>query len=197
MKKICVYSGSNLGNHPSYYSLAVELGTVLAERNIELIYGGSNVGLMGAIANQVLQCGGRVTGIIPKNLFPNEIVHHNLTELVEVKDMQERKKKMSTLSDGFIALPGGVGTYEEVFEILSWAQLGIHHKPIGFLNVNGFFDPLFQLLQHSINEGFMNQNNKSLYKSSAIPNVLVAEMEQYQPAQLGIKWLEKKHTGTL
>jgi uncharacterized protein (TIGR00730 family) len=190
MKKICVYSGSNLGNHLSYQKLAIELGTALAEKDIELIYGGSNVGLMGAIANQVLQCGGKVTGIMPKNLFPNTIIHHNLTELIEVNDMHERKKAMSELSDGFIALPGGIGTYEEVFEMLSWAQIGIHKKPIGFLNTNGFFEPLFQLLQHTILEGFMNQKNVDLYSSSSVPRILLEEMELYSPPMLEAKWIE-------
>lgn len=190
MKKICVYSGSNLGNHPSYHSLTTELGTILAEKEIELIYGGSNVGLMGAIADRVLQCGGKVTGVMPKNLFPKEIMHPKLTKLIEVNDMHERKKNMSELSDGFIALPGGIGTYEEVFEILSWAQIGIHHKPIGFLNVEGFFSPIFQLLQHTVNAGFMNQKNLKLFCHSSDPLTLVEEMEVYQPPVLDTKWLE-------
>jgi TIGR00730 family protein len=190
MKKICVYSGSNLGNHSAYKNSAIQLGTMLAEKNIELIYGGSNVGLMGAIADQVLKCGGNVTGIMPKNLFPHEIIHHDLTKLIEVNDMHERKKTMSELSDGFIALPGGVGTFEEVFEVLSWAQIGIHHKPIGFLNIEGFFDPIFQLMQHTIKEGFMNPKNLNLFRSSSIPLTLLEEMELYQPPVLETKWIE-------
>ncbi|WOO35862.1 TIGR00730 family Rossman fold protein [Anaerocolumna sp. AGMB13020] len=190
MKKICVYSGSNLGNHPSYHALATELGTILAQKKIELVYGGSNVGLMGAIADRVLQCGGKVTGVMPKNLFPNEIIHPALTKLIEVNDMHERKKNMFELSDGFIALPGGIGTYEEVFEILSWAQIGIHHKPVGFLNAEDFFSPLFRLLQHTVHAGFMNPKNLSLFRYSSDPLTLVEELELYEPPVLATKWLE-------
>jgi uncharacterized protein (TIGR00730 family) len=138
MKRICVYSGSNVGNRPEYKEAAIQLSDVFIKNDLELVYGGSKVGLMGEIADQMLENGAKVTGVMPKGLFPEEIVHNRLSRLIEVQDMHERKKTMADLSDGFIALPGGIGTFEELFEVLSWAQLGIHQKPIGVLNAAGF-----------------------------------------------------------
>ncbi len=159
MNKICVYSGSNFGDKPEYKKCALQLGEILAQNKIELVYGGSKVGLMGELSNQVLKNNGKVTGVMPKGLFPKEIVNMNLTRFIEVADMHERKKKMADLSDGFITLPGGIGTYEELFEILSWAQLKIHNKPVGILNVAHFFDPLINMINKAIQEGFMNPSN--------------------------------------
>lgn len=190
MNKICVYSGSNSGNNTAYKDSAIKLGNILAEKNIELIYGGSNVGLMGAIANQVLKAGGKVTGIMPKNLFPSDIINQYLTNLIKVKDMHERKKTMSDLADGFIAMPGGIGTYEEVFEVLSWAQLGIHNKPIGLLNIAGFFEPTLKLLHNTVKEGFMNERNLNLFIASSNPLSLLEQMEKYNPPVLETKWIE-------
>ncbi len=190
MKKICVYSGSNAGIRSEYKESAIQLGNVLAENNIELVYGGSKVGLMGEIANQILKNNGKVTGVMPKGLFPKEIVNDQLTNLIEVKDMHERKKTMADLSDGFIALPGGIGTFEELFEILSWAQLGIHYKPVGILNVAGFFEPVITLLHNISQEGFMNESNIKLLLVSAYPTELLNKMNEYVPTVLGTKWRE-------
>ncbi len=190
MKKICVYSGSNLGNRPEYKEIAVQLGDVLVQNEIELVYGGSKVGLMGEIANRMLERGGKVTGVTPKGLFPKEIIHDGLSELIEVLDMHERKKTMADLSDGFIALPGGIGTFEELFEMLSWAQLGIHKKPIGALNVGGFFEATVTLLQNAVQAEFMNASNLQLLLVSDTPEKLIAEMYEYKPPMLGTKWLE-------
>jgi uncharacterized protein (TIGR00730 family) len=188
--KICVYSGSNVGNRPEYKESAIQLGKTLAQNNIELVYGGSKVGLMGELANQILNSNGKVTGVMPKDLFPKEIINENLSRFIEVKDMHERKKTMADLSDGFIALPGGIGTFEELFEILSWAQLGIHGKPVGILNVSNFFAPLVDLMQNAAQEGFMNQSNINLLLIDTEPEGLVDKMKNYSPPVLGIKWRE-------
>jgi uncharacterized protein (TIGR00730 family) len=169
LKKIGVYCGSASGTNPLYDQAAVLLGHTLAEREITLVYGGAQVGLMGTVANAVLQAGGSVIGVIPKLfLEPNEklekreIVHRGLTELYIVENMHERKAKMANLAEGFIALPGGFGTFDEVFEILTWAQLGIHEKPCGFLNVNSFYQPLMQFLDNTESEGFLAPHHRKL-----------------------------------
>ncbi|MDR1548150.1 MAG: TIGR00730 family Rossman fold protein [Hungatella sp.] len=192
MKRICVYSGSNVGNRPEYREAAIQLSDVFIKNDFELVYGGSKVGLMGEIANQMLENGAKVTGVMPKGLFPEEIVHNRLSRLIEVQDMHERKKTMADLSDGFIALPGGIGTFEELFEALSWAQLGIHQKPIGVLNAAGFFEPALSLLQNTVQEGFMNQSNLKLLLVSADPKELVNMMKNYVPPVLDTKWRQLK-----
>lgn len=188
MKKVCVYSGSNLGNREEYKDCAKMLGKILTENNMELVYGGSNVGLMGELAKEVLGNGGRATGVIPTGLFPNLIINQDLTLLIEVNDMHERKKTMADMADAFIALPGGVGTYEELFEILSWAQLGIHKKPVGILNVSHFFDPLLNMIDVAIAEGFMNPSNKGLLLVDTQPQGLIEKMKIYSTPVLGVKW---------
>jgi uncharacterized protein (TIGR00730 family) len=190
MKKICIYSGSNLGSRLEYKEGAKRLGEILARNKIELVYGGSKIGLMGVIANEVLRNNGRVTGVMPKGLFSKEMVHKNLTNLIEVKDMHERKKTMAELSDGFISLPGGLGTFEELFEALSWAQLGIHKKPIGLLNISNFFDPLLSMLQNTSVEGFMNESNIKLISVSDTPSLLIEKMKNYIPPKMENKWSE-------
>lgn len=188
MNRICVYSGSNFGNHPAYKEAAVQLGRTLAQNDIELVYGGSKVGLMGEVAHQVLANNGRVIGVMPGGLFPKEIINTNLTEFIEVKDMHERKKTMADLSDGFISLPGGVGTFEELLETLSWAQLRIHTKPVGILNVVGFFDPLLDMINKAISEGFMNESNAKLLLVDSDSGALLSKMKAYSPPELGVKW---------
>ncbi len=190
MKRICVYSGSNLGSRSEYKESAKLLGKILAENKIELVYGGSRIGLMGELANEVLRNGGKVIGVMPKGLFSGEMVHKDLTKLIEVENMHERKQTMAELSDGFIALPGGLGTFEELFEVLSWAQLGIHKKPIGILNISNFFDPLLHMINNTCTEGFMNVSNIKLISVSDTPLELIKQMKNYVPPLMENKWRE-------
>jgi len=189
MKRICIYSGSNLGCRPEYKEVAKALGKVICENQLELVYGGSKIGLMGEVANEVLRNKGQVIGVMPRGLFSKEMVHENLTKLIEVNNMHERKHTMAELSDGFIALPGGLGTFEELFEILSWAQLGIHKKPIALLNVSNFFDPLLNMLQNTCAEGFMRKSNIKLLLVSENPSELIRMMESYTPPMMENKWI--------
>ncbi|GIP20397.1 TIGR00730 family Rossman fold protein [Paenibacillus sp. J22TS3] len=190
MKTVCVFAGSNPGVKPEYRTQAIQLGSVLADRDIRLVYGGSRLGLMGEVANEVLLRGGHVIGVMPSGLFRGEIVHRELSELIEVESMHERKAKMGEIADGFIALPGGLGTFEELFEVLCWAQIGIHAKPIGLLNINGYYDPLIELIKHSVKEGFSNESHLSLIRISDDPEALLDQMSEYQPQELGSKWTQ-------
>lgn len=188
MKKICVFAGSNLGTNESYKLKTIELGKEFVKGGYELVYGGSRIGLMGELANTILDAGGKVTGVMPRGLFKGEVVHRGLTELIEVKDMHERKAIMGQLSDGFIALPGGFGTFEELFEVLSWAQIGIHQKPIGLFNIEGYYTPLLELVSHSIQAGFVNESNKGLFSASDNAGALIENMENHKAPDLGNKW---------
>ncbi|MBY8911498.1 TIGR00730 family Rossman fold protein [Bacillus sp. YC2] len=190
MKTICVFAGSNPGGNEEYKRKATELGAYMAEQGIGLVYGGSRVGLMGAVADALMAGGGKAVGVMPSGLFSGEIVHQNLTELIEVSSMHERKAKMSELADGYIAMPGGFGTYEELFEVLCWAQIGIHQKPIGLYNVNGYFEPMMKMIKYSIQEGFSNDSHLKLIHSSSRPNELVEQMENYSYPILEKKWTE-------
>jgi uncharacterized protein (TIGR00730 family) len=188
MKSICVFAGSNLGNQPEYQQKATELGMYMAQQQYRLVYGGSNMGLMGELANTVIAQGGEAIGVMPKGLFKGEIAHQALTQFIEVEDMHERKATMGKLANGFIALPGGFGTYEELFEVLCWSQIGIHSKPIGILNVCGYFDPLLNLINYSVQEGFSNVSNLSLINVSSDPIDLIQRMEDYVPQIMENKW---------
>lgn len=161
-KRLCVFCGSSHGAGRAYVDAAKRVGAKLASRGIELVYGGGNVGLMGVLADSVLEAGGHVIGVIPEALMAKEVGHRGLTDLRVVKSMHERKALMAELSDGFIALPGGLGTFEEFFEIVTWAQLGLHNKPCALLNVNGFYDPLLHLLDHAIEERFVKPAQRAL-----------------------------------
>ncbi len=156
MKCVCVFAGSSLGKQPIYQEEALKLGRALVARGLGLVYGGGSVGLMGILADAVLAAGGEAIGVIPQGLLRREAAHQHLTKLYTVKSMHERKALMSNLADAFIALPGGFGTFDELFEIITWAQLGIHQKPIGLLNVANYFMPLLVLVQHASNEGFVS-----------------------------------------
>src|SRR5256885_14752111 len=162
MQRICVFAGSNLGIRQEYQEAAQELGRELLARGLGLVYGGAGVGLMGVLADSVLAGGGEVIGVIPRALFRGEVAHRNLSKLYEVGSMHERKALMADLSDGFIALPGGYGTFDELFEITTWAQIGIHRKPVGLLDVAGYFAPLLTVVQHAAAEGFVPAHHVKL-----------------------------------
>lgn len=180
MKSICVFCASSLGNDPIYSQTAYELGKILAENQIDLIYGGAQVGLMGKVAEGTLTNKGKAIGIIPQFLKTKEIAHASLTELITVKTMHERKALMHDKSDAFIALPGGFGTLEELFEILTWAQLNLHQKPIGILNINGFYDPLIQLVETMITSGLLKQEYKAMLLISDSIEDLISQMNLYE-----------------
>ena len=193
MKKICVYCGSSPGLRPEYIAAARFLAEELLARNIGLVYGGAHVGLMGEIANTVLSGGGDVTGIIPKALVNWEVSHKGLTELIIVDSMHERKAMMADLSDGFIALPGGLGTVEELFEVLTWAQLGFHKKPCGLLNASGYYDHLSAFLDHSVSEGFVKDAHRSMLMVEENPITLLDRFATYEPPRVN-KWIGREDT---
>ncbi|MCQ9636909.1 TIGR00730 family Rossman fold protein [Chryseobacterium sp. WG23] len=191
MKSITVFCGSSFGSDKIYEEQAFLLGQTLAKKNIQLIYGGSETGLMGSIANGTLSENGKVTGVLPQFLQSKEIAHKNLTELILVETMHERKTKMNELCDGVIVLPGGYGTLEEFFEMITWAQLGLHKKPIGILNIDDFYDDLIKLVQNMVNKGFLKQVNKDMLLISNTIDDLLEKMENYQPPTVG-KWISKE-----
>ncbi len=181
MKSICVYCGSSAGAMPLYADAARALAKEMVSDNIALVYGGGNVGLMGIIADEVLHLGGEATGVIPKALMDKEVGHAGLTRLHIVKDMHERKAMMAELSDGFIAMPGGIGTLEELFEVLTWSQLGFHDKPIGLLNACGFYNRLIEFMQHLVDERFLKAEQASLLMHETDAPALLKRFRTYQP----------------
>jgi len=196
MKRICVFCGSNAGHNPIYRAEAEKLGRLLAARNIELVYGGGNIGLMGAVADACLGAGGTVIGIIPEALMGKEVAgravdHRMLTRLEVVDSMHTRKARMAELSDGFIALPGGFGTFEELCEILTWGQLGFHVKPIGLLNVNGFYDPLLAMFDRAVSDGFLREQNRAMALTATDIEALLAAMTAYRAEPVN-KWLKEE-----
>lgn len=188
LQRICVYCGSSSGNNGVYTDAAIALAEVLVGNNIELVYGGAHKGTMGLLADAVLERSGKVHGVIPKMLLEAEIAHTGLTELHIVASMHERKSMMATLSDGFVALPGGFGTLEELIEIVTWGQLRFHEKPCGVLNVNGYFDKLLQFLDHTEAEGFLKPENRAMLLSDVTPEGLLRQFESYQAPRVD-KWL--------
>lgn len=190
MQRICVYAGSNMGVRQEYQQAAQALGKELVARSLGLVYGGGRVGLMGVIADTVLAEGGEVIGVMPRALFPKEVAHQDVTTLYEVDSMHERKAMMADLADGFIALPGGSGTYDELFEILTWGQLGIHQKPIGLLNVAGYFNPLLALMTHTVIEGFVSSYHVNLLLHKETPSDLLDALATYVPPPRQSKWTE-------
>ena len=196
MKRICVFCGSNAGHKPVYREAAKFLGRLLAERGVEIVYGAGNIGLMGALADACLEAGGSVVGVIPESLVGLEVAgravdHANLTRLEVVDSMHTRKARMAALADGFIALPGGFGTFEELCEVLTWAQLGFHTKPVGLLNVAGFFDPLLALFDQAVEEGFLRAQNRAMALTATDAETLLAAMAEYE-AEPVTKWLTQK-----
>ena len=189
MNNIVVYCGSNLGATPVYAEAARGLGEAIAKRGSRLVYGGGCIGLMGTVADAVLQAGGEAVGVIPTFLREKEVAHRGLTELIETPDMPSRKNKMIELGDAFIALAGGIGTFEELFEVLSLAQLKQHRKPVGLVNTAGFYDPLLALLQQTATQGFMPAANLSLLCVADTPQELLVKLENYQPDDAP-KWIQ-------
>ena len=190
MKRVTVFCGSSSGSDKKFKTQATLLGHTLAKKGIELVYGGANVGLMGAVADGVLHAGGTVIGVLPNFLKSKEIAHEDLTELILVESMHERKTKMNELSDGVIALPGGYGTLEELFEMITWAQLGLHKKPVALLNIDGFYDSLVAFVQTMVDKGFLKQANQEMLLISEDIDDLLEKMENYIAPTVG-KWISQ------
>ncbi|MBN2005869.1 MAG: TIGR00730 family Rossman fold protein [Anaerolineae bacterium] len=184
MKRICVFCGSSGGGDPAYLHAAVALGSALAERELALVYGGASVGMMGALAAAVLRAGGDVTGVIPRDLADKEVALTSLADLRVVDSMHARKALMAELADGFVAMPGGFGTFEEFFEVLTWAQLGLHHKPCGLLNIGGYYDRLVAFLDHTVEQHFVLPAHRSMLIIEEDPDALLDRFATYQAPQV-------------
>lgn len=193
MKRICVYCGSSPGKRPEYTQAAHLLAKELVQRGIGLVYGGAHVGIMGQLADAVLAHDGEVVGVIPQALVDKEVAHHGLTELVIVGSMHERKALMADLADGFIALPGGLGTLEELFEILTWAQLGFHRKPCALLNIDGYYDGLSAFLDHAVHEQFITPIHRSMLLIEESPKQLLDNFSSYQTPKVE-QWIDRNTT---
>jgi uncharacterized protein (TIGR00730 family) len=193
VRRVCVYAGSNHGSDPEYAEAARALATLLAERGIGLVYGGGRVGLMGVLADAALAGGGEVIGVMPRALVDREIGHRGLTELRVVDSMHERKALMAELADAFVAVPGGIGTLEELIEVYTWSQLGIHHKACGVLNVRGYYDHLAAFLDHAVSEGFLRPQHRAVLSVAGDPAELLDRLAAYEPPTVG-KWLELDQT---
>jgi uncharacterized protein (TIGR00730 family) len=191
MRRICVFCGSSEGSRPEYRAAAEEMAAELVRRNIGLVYGGGNVGLMGIIADAVLNAGGEAQGVIPENLMAWEVGHKGLTKLHVVRSMHERKALMADLSDAFVALPGGFGTLEEFCEVLTWTQLGLHAKPCGILNVHGYYTPLLAMFDHAVEERFLKPENRALVLAGQSPAELLRALEEWRPVRVE-KWLSRE-----
>lgn len=194
IRRICVYCGSSNGARPQYVEQAQVLGRTLAERGIGLVYGGGGIGLMGACAEAVLNAGGEVIGVIPHSLAMKERLNDLVTDLRVVHTMHERKSLMVELADGFIALPGGFGTFDELFETITWAQLGIHAKPIGVLNVEEYFQPFLAVIERAVNEGFVLAKYRQLIQVSTEVDALLNRLSQHEPLEGLVKWLDLRET---
>lgn len=192
MNKICVFCGSSEGNRPTFKKAAEELAQTLSETKLDLVYGGAAVGLMGILADQVLSRGGKVYGVIPANLFSKEIPHQGLTKLYTTETMHERKKIMYDLSDGFIALPGGLGTLDELCEVLTWAQMGLHQKPVGILNTEGYYDPFLHFLDGARDSDLLRPKHRNLLLEDPHAKGLIKKMLSYSPPQER-KWMEEEN----
>jgi uncharacterized protein (TIGR00730 family) len=188
LRSICVFCGSSLGSKPDYVDGARAMGHEIARRGLTLVYGGGSVGLMGVVADAALEAGGAVHGVIPQALETKEVGHKGLTRKDVVASMHERKARMAELSDAFIAMPGGIGTYEEIFEIWTWAQLGIHHKPLGFYNVEGFYDGLLAFMDKATDEGYVREQHRHMAQVADRPGALLDKMAAYVPTAAA-KWM--------
>lgn len=191
MKRVCVFCGANVGRNGRYVEVARQLGRSLARRGIGLVYGGGSVGLMGTLADAVLEAGGEAIGVIPRALQLREIAHNGLTRLHVVTSMHERKAKMAELSEGFVALPGGMGTLEELAEIITWAQLGLHAHPCGVLDVDGYYEPLIAFFDRAVTEGFVRPDHRRIVLRAQDPDALLDQFLAYRPPAVE-KWVDKK-----
>jgi uncharacterized protein (TIGR00730 family) len=191
-RRLCVFCGSNPGNDPRYARVAYDVGCILAGRGIGVVFGAGRVGMMGAVAQGALDAGGSVIGVIPDGLMIRELARDDLTELHVVRSMHERKQMMADLSDGFIALPGGFGTFEEFCEIVTWGQLGIHRKPCGLLSVNGYYEPLLRMFDHAVAEGFLRARHRQLVIAETDLARLLDAMARYEP-EPGQVWLQREN----
>ncbi|MCY4356756.1 MAG: TIGR00730 family Rossman fold protein [Gammaproteobacteria bacterium] len=189
LRSICIYCGSATGADTQYAAAARELSREIVKRNMRLVYGGASIGLMGVVADTVLEAGGDAIGVLPKNLFRKEVPHENLTRMILVDSMHERKAKMAELADGFIALPGGLGTLEELLEMLTWSQLKIHEKPCAMLNVSGYYDQLIEFLDHSVLQGFIRSAHREMLIIDSQPAVLLDACESFSRPDVQ-KWAE-------
>jgi len=191
VRSVCVFCGASTGVNPAYREAAIALGQALAHRGLTLVYGGGAVGLMGIVADAAMAAGGEVIGIIPQALMDAEVGHTGLTRLEVVDGMHARKARMAELSDAFVALPGGLGTLEELFEVWTWGQLGYHAKPLGLLDVNGFYSKLGSFLDHVVEEGFVRPQHRAMLKLADAPDALLDAMDSFQAPVLP-KWVDKK-----
>ena len=190
MKHLCIFCGSSKGNDPVYERTAVELAKIIVDEDLTMVYGGGSIGIMGVLADKILSLNGNVIGVIPRFLYDLEVGHDNVTELIIVESMHERKQKMAEISDGFLALPGGFGTLEEMGEILTWIQLKLIRKPIGLLNINGFYDNFLQMLDKMVESGFLKKNNREILLSSKDPLEIINIIKN-APVFEDTKWIEK------
>lgn len=193
IRRICVFCGSSAGEDPKYLDAAAAIGSLLAREEIGLVYGGSRVGLMGRLANTVLEAGGEVTGFIPRALVNREVAHTGLTDLHVVESMHERKAFMAEASDAFVALPGGLGTLEEFCEVLTWGQLGLHRKPCALLDIKDFFQPLIRFLNHAVKEGFLAPTHRSMVIVESDPEAVLRRLREYRAPAVP-RWIEAEET---
>ncbi len=191
MKSVCIFCGSADGVHPDYYAGASKMGDYLAQKGIQLIYGAGKTGLMGAVADGVLAAGGEVTGVVPENLNTPVLIHANLTRLEVVKDIQQRQARMNALADALIALPGGYGTFDELFEALTWAQIGLQRKPIGLLNIRGYFDPLMDMVRRALNEKFIYPEHINILTIKKTPEELIQSLENFKYPENLDRWVNR------
>jgi len=190
MKHLCIFCGSSKGNDPVYENTALELAEIIVNEGLTMVYGGGSIGIMGVLADKILSMNGKVIGVIPKFLYDLEVGHDNVTELIIVESMHERKQKMAEISDGFLALPGGFGTLEEMGEILTWIQLKLIGKPIGLLNINGFYNQFLNMLDNMVTTGFLKKNNRDILLSSKDPEDIINIIKN-APVFEDTKWIEK------
>jgi uncharacterized protein (TIGR00730 family) len=194
VERICVFCGSSPGARPEYTAATVELARVLVADGVGVVYGGAGVGLMGALADAVLEAGGEITGVIPRALVEREVAHRDVSDLRVVGSMHERKALMAELADAFVALPGGIGTLEELFEVYTWAQLGLHRKPCALLNVAGYYDGVVAFLDHAMSERFLNEGTRALLMVEREPAALVERLRSFRPDTPVPKWIDRGQT---